>query len=74
MDSTIRVWDMPTGCLLWQFAVPRPATSLSFSGTGDFLATSHVGSVGVYLWANLTMYEETSLSVQSDQESVEVGL
>ena len=26
------------------------ATSVSFSPTNDFLATSHVDSVGVYLW------------------------
>ena len=70
MDATVRVWDVPTGCLLWQFAVPRPATSLSFSATGDFLATTHVGSVGIYLWANLTMYEETSLQPQDGPAEV----
>eukprot|EP00040_Diaphanoeca_grandis_P002848 m.22878 g.22878 ORF g.22878 m.22878 type:complete len:897 (+) comp13988_c0_seq1:127-2817(+) len=61
MDSTVRVWDVPSGRPIWHSSVPRPATSLSFSETGDFLATTHVGSVGIYLWANRVLYEETSL-------------
>lgn len=49
-DSIIRTFDVPTGQLVDAFRTSSIATSLSFSPTADFLATSHVDSVGVYLW------------------------
>ena len=36
--------------LLDCFLVESPATSLSISPVGDFLATAHVDDVGIYLW------------------------
>lgn len=39
----------------------RPCTSLSMSPTGDFLATTHVGELGVFLWANRLLYERVFL-------------
>lgn len=56
MDTTIRTWDVPTGRQLSKFSVEQPATSVAFAPAGDFLATTHVGSVGIYLWANRSMY------------------
>ena len=50
MDSIIRTYDIPTGRLIDAFRTASIATSISFSPTGDFLATSHVDSVGVFLW------------------------
>lgn len=50
MDSIIRTFDIPTGQLIDAFKTASVCTSISFSPTGDFLATSHVDSVGVYLW------------------------
>ena len=35
--------------------------SLSLSPTGDFLATCHVDDLGVYLWANKTLYAHVDL-------------
>lgn len=49
-DSIIRTFDIATGQLVDVFKTASVATSLTFSPTGDFLATSHVDSVGVYLW------------------------
>lgn len=54
MDSVIRTFDIPTGRLIDAFRTASIATSVSFSPTGDFLATSHVDSVGVYLWCVLS--------------------
>ena len=49
MDATVRVWDLPQGrCIDW-FAVKKPVTSLSLSPTRDFLATTHVEDVGIYM-------------------------
>lgn len=50
MDSVIRIWDLPTGHLIDGLRTQRIATALSFSGSSEFLATAHVGSVGINLW------------------------
>lgn len=55
MDSIIRTFDIPTGQLIDAFKTASVCTSISFSPTGDFLATSHVDSVGVYLWYGLCL-------------------
>lgn len=36
-------------------------TSLSISPTGDFLATAHVNCLGIFLWANKTLYSHIAL-------------
>lgn len=61
MDCTIRTWDLPSGRLIDYFLVESPATSISFSPTGDFLATSHVDDLGIYLWCNRSVYSHLSL-------------
>ncbi|CEQ42504.1 SPOSA6832_04318, partial [Sporobolomyces salmonicolor] len=43
-DSVVRTFDVPTGQLVDAFRTRTVATSLSFSPTGDFLATTHVDS------------------------------
>ena len=50
MDSVVRTYDVPTGQLVDAFRATSIATGVTFSPTGDFLATSHVDSVGVHLW------------------------
>ncbi|SCZ96552.1 BZ3500_MvSof-1268-A1-R1_Chr8-2g10291 [Microbotryum saponariae] len=75
-DSIIRTYDIPTGNLIDAFRTSTVATSLSFSPTNDFLATTHVGSVGVYLWANRAQLSEVALGLfDEDKLGVEeVGL
>ncbi|XP_029025336.1 WD repeat-containing protein 36 [Betta splendens] len=55
MDCTIRTWDLPSGCLVDCFLVAMAPVSVSVSPTGDFLATAHVDSLGVYLWTNQSL-------------------
>ncbi|RUS16772.1 hypothetical protein BC937DRAFT_90825 [Endogone sp. FLAS-F59071] len=50
LDSTIRTWDLPSGNLVDSFKVDSVATSVTFSPTGDFLATAHVDNLGIFLW------------------------
>lgn len=50
MDCTIRTWDLPSGSLVDCFLVGAAPVSVSMSPTGDFLVTSHVDSLGIYLW------------------------
>ncbi|KAK3592873.1 hypothetical protein CHS0354_004097 [Potamilus streckersoni] len=61
MDSTVRTWDLPTGSLIDCFLVDAAVTSLSLSPTGDFLVTTHIDDVGVYLWSNMTLYSHIAL-------------
>lgn len=61
MDCTIRTWDIPSSYLIDQFKMSQPCISLTMSPTGDFLATAHVDFLGVYLWANKSLYEHISL-------------
>ncbi|XP_073333569.1 WD repeat-containing protein 36 [Pagrus major] len=55
MDCTIRTWDLPSGCLVDCFLVAMAPVGVSLSPTGDFLATTHVDSLGVYLWTNKSL-------------------
>lgn len=41
--------------------VESACTSLSISPTGDFLATAHVNYLGIFLWANKTLYSHIAL-------------
>jgi WD40 repeat protein len=61
LDSIIRTFDIPTGRLVDAFRTTSIATSLTFSPTGDFLATAHVDSLGVHLWANRAQFADVTL-------------
>ncbi|KAJ7273299.1 Utp21 specific WD40 associated putative domain-containing protein [Mycena rebaudengoi] len=74
LDSIIRTFDVPTGRLIDAFRTSSVATTLSFSPTNDFLATAHVDSVGVYLWANRAQYAEVSFQSVTDDDIVDVAL
>ena len=67
MDGTGRVWDLPSGhCIDW-VSFDSPPVSVDLSPTGDMMATSHVGDLGIYLWVNKTLYEHTTLAPVSSQ-------
>ncbi|XP_062844589.1 WD repeat-containing protein 36 [Trichomycterus rosablanca] len=61
MDCTIRTWDLPSGSLVDCFLVDSAAVSISFSPTGNVLASSHVDSLGIYLWSNNALCSLVSL-------------
>ncbi|BGP08590.1 rRNA-processing protein utp21 [Rhodotorula toruloides] len=70
-DSVIRTFDIPTGQLVDAFRTKTVATSLTFSPTGDFLASTHVDSVGIYLWANRAQFSDVSLLSFVEEETLE---
>ncbi|WVQ82957.1 hypothetical protein IAT38_005093 [Cryptococcus sp. DSM 104549] len=75
LDSTVRTFDIPTGRLVDAFRTSSIATSLTFSPTGDFLATAHVDSVGVFLWANKAQFSDVALRhIPEEEEIPEIGL
>ncbi|NXF88804.1 WDR36 protein, partial [Eubucco bourcierii] len=69
MDCTIKTWDLPSGCLIDCFLLDSAAVSLTMSPTGDFLASTHVDDLGIYLWSNRSLYSLVSLRpLPSDYE------
>lgn len=66
----MRTWDLPTATMVDIFKVENVVTSLTFSPTGDYLATAHVDNVGIFLWANRTQFTNVSLhSIADDEEA-----
>ncbi|KAJ8791217.1 hypothetical protein J1605_020657 [Eschrichtius robustus] len=61
MDCSIRTWDLPSGCLIDSFLLDSAPLNVTMSPTGDFLATSHVDHLGIYLWSNISLYSVVSL-------------
>ena len=61
LDGTAKVWDVPAGHLVDYIRFPAPATSITMSPKGDFLATSHSSDLGLYLWTNRTLYSHVTL-------------
>ncbi|KAL7415398.1 WD-repeat protein [Mrakia frigida] len=74
LDSIIRTFDIPSGCLVDAFRTTSIPTSITFSPTGDFLASSHVDSVGVYLWANKSQFSEVALRAIEEDEIFDAGM
>ena len=57
MDSTLRVWDVPTdSCVDW-LGFKTPPTSIAISPTGEFITTSHAGNLGLSIWTDRSFYE-----------------
>ena len=57
VDCQIRTWDVPTGQLIDQFRTSSIPTSVSLSPNDQFLATSHVDELGIYLWSNMNSFD-----------------
>uniref|UniRef100_A0A8C2ZFV5 WD repeat domain 36 n=1 Tax=Cyclopterus lumpus TaxID=8103 RepID=A0A8C2ZFV5_CYCLU len=75
MDCTIRTWDLPSGFLVDCFLVAMAPVGVSLSPTGDFLATAHVDSLGVYLWTNKSLCGPVGLRpLPADYQPSEVTL
>eukprot|EP00526_Cylindrotheca_closterium_P003753 CAMPEP_0113637462 /NCGR_PEP_ID=MMETSP0017_2-20120614/19611_1 /TAXON_ID=2856 /ORGANISM="Cylindrotheca closterium" /LENGTH=1242 /DNA_ID=CAMNT_0000548495 /DNA_START=42 /DNA_END=3767 /DNA_ORIENTATION=+ /assembly_acc=CAM_ASM_000147 len=57
LDRTVRVWDVPTNsCVDWLGFNSAP-TSLTISPTGEFLATTHYGKLGISMWSDRSYYQ-----------------
>lgn len=62
MDCTIKIWDIPSAYMIDHFRVDMACVSLTISPTGDFLATAHVNYLGIYLWANKSLFSHVALN------------
>ena len=67
-DSVIRVWDLPTSHLVDAFRLEHPCTALAFSSTGEYLAGSTEGTLGVHIWTNKTLFRHVPTRQISEKE------
>ncbi len=67
-DSTVRVWDLPTGHLIDAMKLPKKCVSVAFSPTGEFLATGLNNEVGVHIWTNRTLFTHVSTRQITENE------
>jgi len=72
-DCIVRVWDLPTGHLIDAIRMETPCIALAFSGTGEFLATTCEGQVGVNIWNNKTLFTHVPTRHISENEIAQIS-
>lgn len=72
-DSILRVWDLPTSHLIDAFRSETPCTALAFSGTGEFLAASNEGQLGVSIWTNRAVFKHVPTRQISEKEISQIS-
>jgi U3 small nucleolar RNA-associated protein 21 len=72
-DCIVRVWDLPTGHLIDAIRMETQCTALAFSGTGEFLATTCEGQVGVNIWNNKTLFTHVPTRHISENEVANIS-
>ncbi|TAQ87332.1 hypothetical protein B7494_g4371 [Chlorociboria aeruginascens] len=73
-DKIVRVWDLPTGHLIDAIRMETQCTALAFSGTGEFLATTCEGQVGVNIWNNKSLFAHIPTRHISEQEIADISV
>ncbi|KNE93955.1 hypothetical protein PSTG_12630 [Puccinia striiformis f. sp. tritici PST-78] len=71
-NSVIRTFDLPTGAMIDAFRTASVTTSVTFSPSGNFLASAHVDSVGIFLWVNQAQF--SGFSYKSLPENYQIPL
>lgn len=61
MDCSTKVWDIPSSYMIDHFRFETPCISMTMSPTGDFLATAHVSDLGIFTWANKSLFTHVPL-------------
>jgi U3 small nucleolar RNA-associated protein 21 len=72
-DCVVRVWDLPTGHLIDAIRMKTQCTALAFSSTGEFLATTCEGEVGVNIWNNKSLFTHVPTRHISENEIAEIS-
>lgn len=73
MDSVVRVFDLATGHLIDAFRLAPTCTNVAFNPTGEYLATTHAGTLGIQIWTNKSLFTGIS-SLSSLPLSEETGI
>jgi len=61
LDSHLTTWDVASGLAIDCVRMETAVTSMTFAPGADFLATTHVDDLGVYLWSNVTLFSHVNL-------------
>lgn len=72
-DCVVRVWDLPTGHMIDAIRMETECTALAFSATGEFLATTCEGQVGVNIWNNKSLFMHVPTRHISENEIAEIS-
>lgn len=56
LDSTIKVWDLPSGSLVDTMTCTDTPTSIAMAPSGDYLASTHVNSLSVRMWVDKSKF------------------
>lgn len=67
-DSTLRVWDLPTGHLIEAIRLRTPCSAIAFSNTGEFLALAQEDTIGIDLWTNSSLFKRISSKRVADDD------
>lgn len=62
MDCSIKVYDIPSAYMIDHFQMETACVSLTVSPNGDFLSTAHVNKLGIYTWANKSLFTHVSVT------------
>ncbi|KAI5463373.1 Utp21 specific WD40 associated putative domain-containing protein [Mariannaea sp. PMI_226] len=72
-DSVIRVWDLPTSHLIDAIRLEKPCKALAMSSSGEYLAASIQGELGVTLWTNKSLFKHVATRQISEKEIGQVA-
>lgn len=62
MDCTVKIYDIPSAYMIDHFQLENACVSLTVSPNGDFLSTAHVNKLGIYTWANKSLFSYVSIT------------
>ncbi|KAK4214407.1 WD repeat-containing protein 36 [Rhypophila decipiens] len=72
-DAVVRVWDLPTSHLIDAFRLEKPCTALAFSSTGEYLAGTTAGELGVHIWTNRSLFKHVPTRQISEKEIAQMS-
>lgn len=70
MDSIVRIFDLATGHLIDGFRSTPTCTNVAFNPTGEYLATTHSGTLGIQIWTNKSLYTNVSTQPISEETGI----
>lgn len=72
-DKVVRVWDLPTSHLIDAIRLEKACKALAVSSSGEFLAASIQGEMGVTLWTNKSLFKHVPTRQISEKEIGQVA-
>lgn len=67
-DSTIRTWDLPSGRLIDTLACSDVPTSIAVAPGGEYIASTHVNSLGISLWVDSSKFRSLRFLEQNRED------